>query len=119
MSGRTLLNTTRLLVKQVNGQCYVALTCWRPFTLADILLYEAENLMRDIYRPLARTLLRAPPPPPMRGLEKQSRTDRLWLPRNAPPHRPALSPFVQSPAKNLPLLIGGGFAAPLPVMLSD
>ncbi|MDR1910212.1 MAG: uroporphyrinogen decarboxylase family protein [Spirochaetaceae bacterium] len=46
---RSLLNITRLLAKKVNGENYLALTRWGPFTLAG-LLYGAENLMRDIYK---------------------------------------------------------------------
>ncbi|MDR3356279.1 MAG: hypothetical protein LBO04_03730 [Spirochaetaceae bacterium] len=46
---RFLLETTRLLAKGINGQNYLALTRWGPFTLAG-LLYGAENLMRNIYR---------------------------------------------------------------------
>ncbi|MDR0628694.1 MAG: uroporphyrinogen decarboxylase family protein [Treponema sp.] len=46
---RTLLTITRLLAKKVQGETYVALTRWGPFTLAG-LLYGAENLMRDMYR---------------------------------------------------------------------
>jgi uroporphyrinogen decarboxylase len=46
---KKLLEITRLLVKKVNGEQYVALTRWGPFTLAG-LLYGAENLLRDIYR---------------------------------------------------------------------
>jgi uroporphyrinogen decarboxylase len=45
----TLLRITNLLAKKVNGENYLALTRWGPFTLAG-LLYGAENLMRDIYR---------------------------------------------------------------------
>jgi uroporphyrinogen decarboxylase len=44
-----LLAVTALLAKKVNGENYVALTRWGPFTLAG-LLYGAENLMRDIYK---------------------------------------------------------------------
>jgi uroporphyrinogen decarboxylase len=46
---RALLEITRLLAKKLNGETYLALTRWGPFTLAG-LLYGAENLMRDIYR---------------------------------------------------------------------
>jgi uroporphyrinogen decarboxylase len=46
---RKLLEITGILAKKVNGENYVALTRWGPFTLAG-LLYGAENLMRDIYR---------------------------------------------------------------------
>ncbi|MDR2343832.1 MAG: uroporphyrinogen decarboxylase family protein [Spirochaetaceae bacterium] len=46
---QALLETTSILAKKVNGQSYLALTRWGPFTLAG-LLYGAENLMRDIYR---------------------------------------------------------------------
>jgi uroporphyrinogen decarboxylase len=44
-----LLAITNLLAKKVDGENYVALTRWGPFTLAG-LLYGAENLMRDIYK---------------------------------------------------------------------
>jgi uroporphyrinogen decarboxylase len=46
---RTLLKVTENLAKKVNGENYLALTRWGPFTLAG-LLYGAENIMRDIYR---------------------------------------------------------------------
>jgi uroporphyrinogen decarboxylase len=46
---QALLKITGLLAKKVDGQNYLALTRWGPFTLAG-LLYGAENLMRDIYR---------------------------------------------------------------------
>jgi uroporphyrinogen decarboxylase len=46
---RTLLAITRFLAKKVNGETYVALTRWGPFTLAG-LLYGAENMIRDMYR---------------------------------------------------------------------
>jgi uroporphyrinogen decarboxylase len=46
---RTLLETSRLLVKKTGDEHYVALTRWGPFTLAG-LLYGAENLLRDIYK---------------------------------------------------------------------
>jgi uroporphyrinogen decarboxylase len=46
---KTLLEITSLLVKKVNGESYVALTRWGPFTLAG-LLYGAENLLRDVYK---------------------------------------------------------------------
>jgi uroporphyrinogen decarboxylase len=46
---RTLLNISGLLAKKIQGEHYLALTRWGPFTLAG-LLYGAENLMRDIYR---------------------------------------------------------------------
>jgi uroporphyrinogen decarboxylase len=53
-----LLEITGVLAKKVNGENYVALTRWGPFTLAG-LLYGAENLMRDIYRdpPAVRHIL--------------------------------------------------------------
>jgi uroporphyrinogen decarboxylase len=44
-----LLRVSNLLAKKINGENYLALTRWGPFTLAG-LLYGAENLMRDIYR---------------------------------------------------------------------
>ncbi|MDR3325087.1 MAG: uroporphyrinogen decarboxylase family protein [Spirochaetaceae bacterium] len=46
---RSLLGATRALAKLVNGERYVALTRWGPWTLAG-LLYGAENLLRDVYR---------------------------------------------------------------------
>jgi uroporphyrinogen decarboxylase len=46
---RTLLEISRLLVKKIGGENYVALTRWGPFTLAG-LLYGAENLLRDLYK---------------------------------------------------------------------
>ncbi|MDR2785317.1 MAG: uroporphyrinogen decarboxylase family protein [Treponema sp.] len=46
---QVLLKTTGILAKKINGQNYLALTRWGPFTLAG-LLYGAENLMRGIYR---------------------------------------------------------------------
>jgi uroporphyrinogen decarboxylase len=46
---KTLLHITRLLAQKVNGENYVALTRWGPFTLAG-LLYGAENLLRDVYK---------------------------------------------------------------------
>ena len=46
---RRLLRITELLAQKLQGENYLALTRWGPFTLAG-LLYGAENLMRDIYR---------------------------------------------------------------------
>jgi uroporphyrinogen decarboxylase len=46
---QVLLKVSGLLAKKIQGQHYLALTRWGPFTLAG-LLYGAENLMRDIYR---------------------------------------------------------------------
>jgi uroporphyrinogen decarboxylase len=46
---RALLRITALLAKRVEGESFLALNRWGPFTLAG-LLYGAENLMRDIYR---------------------------------------------------------------------
>ena len=46
---RRLLEITGFLAQKVQGQHYLALTRWGPFTLAG-LLYGAENLMRDICR---------------------------------------------------------------------
>jgi uroporphyrinogen decarboxylase len=46
---KKLLEITALLAKKINGNNYLALTRWGPFTLAG-LLYGAENLMRDIYK---------------------------------------------------------------------
>ncbi|MDR2394850.1 MAG: uroporphyrinogen decarboxylase [Treponema sp.] len=46
---RFILEVSRLLAHKVNGENYLALTRWGPFTLAG-LLYGAENLMRDVYK---------------------------------------------------------------------
>lgn len=46
---RFILEVSRLLARKVNGENYLALTRWGPFTLAG-LLYGAENLMRDVYK---------------------------------------------------------------------
>ncbi|MDR0719849.1 MAG: hypothetical protein LBF78_09455, partial [Treponema sp.] len=46
---RFILKVSCLLAKKINGENYLALTRWGPFTLAG-LLYGAENLMRDIYK---------------------------------------------------------------------